>query len=84
MLESFLNVAFTYVLFDWVLIEVDVTIALIELALLTDKKIKFSDYITVQRLIVGRNWINNHPYRTCPLDYEKQMLGKKKRRKNLE
>ena len=58
MLESFLNVAFTYVLFDWVLIEVDVTIALIELALLTNKKkINFSDYITVQRLIVGRKWI---------------------------
>ena len=38
MLENFLNVAFTYVLFDWVLIEVDVTIALIELALLTNKK----------------------------------------------
>ena len=27
---------------------------------------------------------NNHPHRTCPHDYEKQMLGKKKRRKNLE
>ena len=41
MLESFLNVAFTYVLFDWILIEVDVTIALIELALLTNKNNKF-------------------------------------------